>query len=92
MSRHFLRLWFYLSPGLYGVERLHSLSESQPTLIQLMAFNPFYTLFNAYRAVIFDGRQPDWAGLAVVLVFSVVMLALATVFFKRLEPSFAKVL
>lgn len=92
VSRHFLRLWFYLSPALYGVERLHSLSESQPALIQLMAFNPFYTLFNAYRAVIFEGRQPDWAGLAVVLVFSVAMLALATVFFKRLEPSFAKVL
>jgi ABC-type polysaccharide/polyol phosphate export permease len=57
-----------------------------------MALNPFYVLFNAYRAVIFDGRPPDWVGLGVLLLVSIGLLGIATVFFKRLEPSFAKVL
>lgn len=92
VSRHALRLWFYLSPGLYGVAALESIAQAHPTLIQLMAFNPFYVLFNAYRAVIFDGRPPDWVGLGVLLLASVGLLGIATVFFKRLEPSFAKVL
>jgi len=92
VSRHALRLWFYLSPGLYGVAALESIAQAHPTLIQLMALNPFYVLFNAYRAVIFDGLPPDWVGLGVLLLASVGLLGIATVFFKRLEPSFAKVL
>ena len=92
VSRHALRLWFYLSPGLYGVATLHSIAEHYPLLIQLMSFNPFYVLFNAYRAVIYDTTAPDWASLGILLVASVGLLALTTVFFKRVEPSFAKVL
>ena len=92
VSRHALRLWFYLSPGLYGVATLHSIAEEHPLLIQLMSFNPFFVLFNAYRAVIYDMTAPDWASLSILLVVSVGLLALTTVFFKRVEPSFAKVL
>jgi ABC-type polysaccharide/polyol phosphate export permease len=92
VSRHALRLWFYLSPGLYGVATLHSIAEDHPLLIQLMSFNPFFVLFNAYRAVIYDMTAPDWTSLGILLVASVGMLALTTVFFKRVEPSFAKVL
>jgi ABC-type polysaccharide/polyol phosphate export permease len=92
VSRHALRLWFYLSPGLYGVATLQTIAVNHKILIQLMSFNPFFTLFNAYRAVIYDGQQPDWTSLAVLLVGSVGLLLLTTVLFKRVEPSFAKVL
>ncbi|HEX5822884.1 MAG TPA: ABC transporter permease [Candidatus Limnocylindrales bacterium] len=92
VSRHALRLWFYLSPGLYGVATLKSIGDHYPLLIQLMSFNPFFILFNAYRAVIYDGQPPDWTSLSLLFVTSLGLLALATVFFKRVEPSFAKVL
>jgi homopolymeric O-antigen transport system permease protein len=92
VSRHALRLWFYLSPALYGEAQLALLRENHHLLIGLMSLNPFYTLFNSYRSVIFDGQGPDWTGLAILLGVSLVLLALATIFFKRLEPSFAKVL
>ena len=46
----------------------------------------------AYRDVIYYGRAPDWAGLLVIAGVSIVILALAILFFKRVEPSFAKVL
>ena len=92
VSRHALRLWFYLSPGLYGVATLHAIAERYPLLIDGMSFNPFFVLFNAYRAVIYDKTAPDWTSLSILLVASVGLLALTTVLFKRVEPSFAKVL
>lgn len=99
ISRHALRLWFYLSPGLYPPSSLARIAESHPTIAQLMTLNPFYTLFDSYRAVIYGStdagvgpHQPDWAALGIVLAASLAFLAVATIFFKRLEPSFAKVL
>ena len=38
------------------------------------------------------GHAPDWAPLFGLLVVSIVLFGLTTIFFKRLEPSFAKVL
>jgi lipopolysaccharide transport system permease protein len=92
VSRHALRLWFYLSPGLYGAATLSTLAVNHKLFIQLMSFNPFFTLFNAYRSVIYDGQPPDWTGLSVLLVGSLGLLVLTTILFKRVEPSFAMVL
>ncbi len=102
LSRHALRLWFYLSPALYGITTIQSLSEHHPEMYRLMQLNPFFTLFNAYRAVIYGAETasggatppmfPDWISLGLLLLASLVMLVIATVFFKRIEPTFAKVL
>ena len=92
VSRHALRLWFYLSPGLYGAATLSTLAVNHKLFIELMSFNPFFVLFNAYRSVIYDGHPPDWTSLSVLLVGSLGLLLLTTILFKRVEPSFAKVL
>jgi ABC-type polysaccharide/polyol phosphate export permease len=36
--------------------------------------------------------MPNWLSLGVLLVVSTIFLVIATLFFKRVEPSFAKVL
>jgi len=102
LSRHLLRLWFYLSPALYGVTTIQGLAEHHPELFRLMQLNPFYTLFNAYRSVIYGAEipgggatpptWPDWGALGALLLVSIGLLLLATVLFKRIEPTFAKVL
>ncbi|MDP2350545.1 MAG: ABC transporter permease [Chloroflexota bacterium] len=102
LSRHVLRLWFYLSPGLYGAATMASLGDKHPELYGLMQLNPFFILFSAYRQVIYGTETPsggslppaapDWASLGVLLVVSLVLLFVATIFFKRIEPTFAKVL
>jgi ABC-type polysaccharide/polyol phosphate export permease len=100
VARHVLRLWFYLSPGLYSLTLLEevNLLDDWPILRILLEINPFAILFEAYRAVIWgtpDGGPPtfpDWGALAALTVASTIFLALATVMFKRLEPNFAKVL
>jgi ABC-type polysaccharide/polyol phosphate export permease len=96
--RHLLRLWWYLSPGLYALSHLDGIALFDNPVLRFIAHaNPFAVLFEAYRSIIYgtpDGPPilPDWSSLAILLVASVLFLALASVAFKRLEPTFAKVL
>lgn len=96
--RHLLRLWWYLSPGLYALSHLDEISLFENPVLRFIAHaNPFAILFEAYRSVIYGTPEgspipPDWASLAVLLLASTGFLAIASIAFKRLEPSFAKVL
>ena len=97
--RHILRLWFYLSPALYSLTRLSDTQffQDNPILLDIARANPFAILFEAYRAVIYGTADagpalPNWAALGALLVASILLLSLTTVLFKRLEPSFAKVM
>jgi len=92
VMRHFLRLWFYLSPGLYSAQQLAEISGSHPTVAKVLELNPFSVLFESYRDVIYDGVPPNFQGLLILLAVSMVLLSLATIFFKKVEPAFAKVL
>lgn len=99
VMRHLLRLWWYLSPGLYSLALLDTvgLFRDYPLLKTILAVNPFAVLFEAYRSVIYGTPEgppimPDWASLGILLAMSLVLLGLATLVFKRLEPTFAKVL
>jgi ABC-type polysaccharide/polyol phosphate export permease len=92
LSRHALRLWFYLSPALYGAAVINEIAGSHQYIAGAIQINPFYPILNAYRSVIYDGSSPDWAALGGVLGASLLFLLVAVWFFKRVEPTFAKVL
>ncbi|HTK44172.1 MAG TPA: hypothetical protein VL749_02320 [Patescibacteria group bacterium] len=99
---HALRLWWFLSPGLYSIETLESTKfiKDHPIVADLFGLNPFAVLFEAYRAVIYgtpDGavgtaHPPDLIALGSLLLGSLAFLAVSITFFKRVEPEFAKVL
>jgi lipopolysaccharide transport system permease protein len=102
---HVLRLWWFLSPGLYSLAALDSLSvfKEHPALRTIVGLNPFAILFEAYRKVIYGTPAstgipaslpglPNFTALAALLVGSIIFLAVTTVIFKRLEPNFAKVI
>lgn len=92
LARHVLRLWFYLSPALYGADTVLKLSKDHPTIGTIMRLNPFYPILEGYRSAIYFGTMPDLASLARLLAVSAVSIVVALWFFKRLEPAFAKVL
>jgi ABC-type polysaccharide/polyol phosphate export permease len=95
-----MRLWWFLSPGLYSLDNLNSVSlfQDHPVLRTIAGLNPLAILFEAYRSAIYgtaDGglpRNPDPVSLVALLVASFGLLGLAAIFFKRVEPTFAKVL
>jgi lipopolysaccharide transport system permease protein len=97
--RHALRLWFYLSPGLYSLSVLDASDtfQANPILRILAHANPFAVLFESYRAVIYGKPNgpphlPDLQSLVILLVASLILLAFGAIAFKRLEPSYAKIL
>jgi ABC-type polysaccharide/polyol phosphate export permease len=92
LARHILRLWFYLSPALYGAETIATLDATQPAAATAMRLNPFFTILESYRDAIYYERAPDFVLLGIVFGASLILLIVGTIFFKRLEPSFAKVL
>lgn len=92
VAGHVLRIWFYLSPALYGADQIARLTASHPEIGVVYSLNPFATLFESYRDLIYDGHAPDWLALGLVLVASLVLLVVATLVFRRLEPAFAKVI
>jgi homopolymeric O-antigen transport system permease protein len=92
LMRHLLRFWFYLSPTLYGVDQVEKLAGRSHVIDLWFRINPWTYLLESYRNLIYYGTAPDWSALAVVAAVSLVVIALAVLFFKRVEPSFAKVL
>jgi ABC-type polysaccharide/polyol phosphate export permease len=90
--RHFMRLWFYLSPGLYALSQLEDQMKNNQLISLAVNLNPWTWIFESYRNVIYNGTGPYWLHLGAVLALSLVFFAFATLLFKRLEPSFAKVL
>jgi ABC-type polysaccharide/polyol phosphate export permease len=97
---HVLRLWWFLSPGLYSLANLDQIHffKANPIIATLANANPFAILFEAYRSVIYGVPEtppngpPNLASLAILLVASTLVLGAATIVFKRLEPNFAKVI
>jgi len=105
VAGHVLRLWWFLSPSLYSLAQLDNIHfiHDHPIIRTLAGINPFAILFEAYRAVIYGtdvpvsqggapSHGPDLVLLAGLLVASVLLGGLTAIFFKRLEPEFAKVL
>ena len=90
---HVLRLWFYASPGLWSFQ--DHLQEPSP-LRTILMLNPMAPILESYRNIIYGTADavhapPDWTGLLWALGVSVVLLVGSVALFKRLEPSFAKV-
>jgi ABC-type polysaccharide/polyol phosphate export permease len=92
LARHVLRMWFLLSPILYGTRLVEVVTRDYPGVAGLLALNPWTYLADAYHRLIYEGRAADWTSLAVLFVISVGLLLVAVLTFKRAEPAFAKVL
>ena len=90
---HALRLWFYLSPGLYSLESL-----PDGPVRTVLSLNPMAPILDSYRRIIWGtdevphGVAPDFAALGIVLVVSLLLSVLVIVGFKRAEPAFARIL
>jgi len=95
-------LWTFNSASGRGLILHEKLGDSG---FQILRYNPIAVLSEAYRTAIYGmpslvGKgwrhgtleQLDIPGLMWVLGFSVVLLVLGTIVFKRVEPAFAKVL
>jgi ABC-type polysaccharide/polyol phosphate export permease len=81
---HILRMWYFLSPGLYSIDII---PESHRGLFRL---NPFCELMTSYRDILMWGRMPDWYDLVYPFAVGLVTCAFGYLIFKRLEGRFVQ--
>jgi ABC-type polysaccharide/polyol phosphate export permease len=94
LTRHLLRFWFYLSPVLYSADVITKspAAKEHHWIVTLYNLNPWVHLLTSYRNVAYYGLPPDWIGLGALTIASLFLCAGAILLFKRVEPTFAKVL
>jgi ABC-2 type transport system permease protein len=73
-----LRLLFYASPIVYGLEKF----DHHHTLKTLLSFNPLTGIFGLYRSAFFPGAL-DWFPVLVSAVLSLVILGIGLLMFRR---------
>ena len=81
-----LRIWLYLSPSLYALERVPVRFRT------LYMLNPFAPIFESYRDIVMRGRAPQWEWLALAVVISSGVLLIGFWFFASQEKRIAKVI
>lgn len=86
IMRFTVRIWFYLSPGLYAVERVPLRFRD------LYMLNPFAPIFTSYRDVIMYGQTPEWGWLAIAALMALATLTVGFLFFIWREGNLAKVI
>jgi lipopolysaccharide transport system permease protein len=80
-----MTLWFFSSPVIYSME-LPTIRRSA-VLATLLRVNPATHLLEAYHAVLFYGRWPDWASWAVFTAVALLAFGVAYGFFHRLRDT-----
>ncbi|MGB9803985.1 ABC transporter permease [Desulfofundulus sp.] len=79
-----MTVWFFLTPVLYPGDII-------PARVKpFFNLNPATFLMEAYRAIFFYGRWPDWSSLGHLAAGLAVLLALSLVFFSRLQRNIAE--
>ena len=81
---HILRMWYFLSPGLYSIELI---PEEYRSIFRL---NPFCELMTSYRDILMKGRMPDWYDLGYALGIGLFSCLLGYFVFKRYEGRFVQ--
>ncbi len=83
---HLLQLWYYLSPGLYTLDRV---PEQYRWLWWL---NPMTTFFESYRNVFMYGKHPLYDKLGIWLGVSFIILVLGVAKLYQYDNNYSKVL
>jgi ABC-2 type transport system permease protein len=80
----FLMLWFFLTPIVYSIDTIPA------KMRRIFSLNPASPIINAYRAIFFYGRWPDWATLGWLALGLVLLLIVCWFAFMRLQRTVAE--
>jgi len=81
---HLLRMWYFLSPGLY------SISVVPERFRPLFKLNPFYGLMTAYRDVIMHDRWPALGDLVYLVFVGLLSFGIGMYVFQHFEGRFVQ--
>lgn len=79
-----IMLLFYATPIVYAGD---TIPEAFSFIIEL---NPMAHIINAYRDIFYNQTMPDFMSLAIVFVFSIILLIVGYFIFEKLQKGFAE--
>ena len=92
------QVWFYLTPILYPISQVASISESHGplfgnvTILDLYKLNPMEGFTEIFRDLLYDNRLPEWSTALECVVWAVVALAVGSWVFERHQRRLGEVL
>jgi lipopolysaccharide transport system permease protein len=79
-----LRLWWFLSPALYSIERIPLKYRD------IFKLNPLCGLFQTVRNIVLYGKSPTWDTFFITVIFGIALFAIGFSIFYKIEPDFTK--
>jgi ABC-2 type transport system permease protein len=87
----FMQLWFYATPIVYPISLLQrQLHPGQDWIVTIYRLNPMERFSEAFRAVLYDARFPDWTTLGYITACALVTLVVGQWLFNRYEGRLAE--
>ena len=87
---YILRFGFYISPVLYGPERVYDLKNVDPYLKSLYAMNPMVHVITGVRDILFTGKMFDTATMLIILILTLIAIQFGIMFFRASERMIPK--
>lgn len=78
---------FFVSGIFYSVDRF----EDGSLLLKIMNFNPIYQFLSAFRSLVLYGELPSLEALLYIAIWTIALLGVGFVFFKKAEERYAYV-
>jgi lipopolysaccharide transport system permease protein len=95
----FLQMWMYLSPVIYPSSMVRDVSDqiggllgSPIRLADIYYVNPMVHFLDLFRNLLYDNRWPDVSTWLICLAWSIVILVIGVVVFRRNERNLAETL
>ena len=79
-----LMLLFYATPIVYSSDMLPEKFQA------VMKLNPMSQVIDAYRDILFYHNTPDYKGLGILALISVIGLIISNLIFKKLKKNFVE--
>lgn len=90
--RYAVRLVFFLSPVLYGPERIYE-SDSIPAIVKtLYALNPLASIIPAFRTVLLEGNVYDIKTILIIFIITLLFFQTGLIYFRKTEGQLVKML
>ncbi|MEI7593262.1 MAG: ABC transporter permease [Actinomycetes bacterium] len=85
-----LQLWFYLTPIIYPITTVTDSHGIPPWVKTIYVLNPMLSFVQIFRSMLYDLQFPRWSQVAYVTVWSLGVVVIGMVVFRKFEARLAE--
>ena len=89
MTGIFTMAWFFLTPVVYDISMISSITDKHPILGPLYFLNPMAGILALYRSALLGSPLPDFYLIALSMGMTFVVFVAGIMIFQKLQPGFA---